>query len=357
MSTTFITILPEESPVLTSQLTSVKARTDKSKVQVKVVRDPSGDSDDFFSTTLYAFNGIVELSALGRLLEERFIAKDRIYDEISITIDGMESVFTAIYCEYVLGADFDYAGCFWSASASGIVHSDSCVCLAHWNNGAASYRVKVVGIGPDGRIAMVERDFTRNQSSLWVSFSVSEILRFALNQSDVETNDAIAKVSYFAISYGDMQKIFYVVDDPQYLLFRFRNIFNAPEYLDVVGTVKRKTVADRDTAVCSGLTRHYNRVVNRTYEVSTGPLTLDQARAMEQLIASHKVELCTDDADYDILVTDHTCEVDNDDTSLTSMKFTFRFAEERPTFIDSDMDVFCHATSKTFSDHFTAEFA
>lgn len=218
----------------------------------------------------------MELSDLGKLIEERFRVKNRVYDMMSVIIDGIAADFTAIYCEYDLNSDFDYATCFWSASATGIVHSDSAVCLAHWSNGSTTYRVKVVGIGPDGNIAMVERDFTRNQYSLWVSFSVSEILQFALNQSDYETGDAISKVSYFAISYGDMQKVFYVVDDPEYLLFRFRNIFNAPEFLDVVGTVKRKTVADRNIAMCSGVARHYNRVVNRTYEVTTGPLTLDQ---------------------------------------------------------------------------------
>lgn len=357
MATTFISRPPEDSPVLTSLLTSVTVRTDKSKVEVTVVRDPAGDNDEFFSTTLYAFDGIVALSDLGELVEERFRSRNRIYDRLSVIVDNEVATFTAIYCEHILDPEFDYASSFWTSASVGIVHSDSAVCLAHWPDGSTSYRVKVVGIGPDGRIAMVERDFTREQSSLWVSFSVREILMFALNKTDFETGDAISKVSYFAISHGDMRKIFYIVDHPEYLTFRFRNIFNVPEYIDVVGSVNRKTTVKRDLAVCSGMARHYDRVVNRTYEVSTGPLTLEQARSMEQLIASHHVELCTSADLYEVLVTDHTCEVDNVDDSLVSMKFTFRFASHRPTFIDSDMDALTSAGSNIFSEHFTAEFA
>lgn len=69
------------------------------------------------------------------------------------------------------------------------------------------------------------------------------------------------------------------------------------------------------------------------------------------------MELCTSADDYEIIVTDHTCEVDNNDESLPSMKFTFRFVGDRPKFFDSDMDVFVPSGSKVFSDQFTAEFA
>lgn len=353
MATTFISRPAEDHPVITSQLYSVKARTDKSKVSVRVVRNPDGQPDEFFSTTLYPFDGIVELAELGKLIEEQFRIKNRIYDTISVSIDDISTSFTAIYCEYDVSPEFDHASCFWTASATGIVHSDSAVSLSHWPDGSDLYLVKVVGIEPDGNIAMVERRFSRSSDAPWVSFSVSEIIQFAL----AESATPLAKVSYFAISHGDIQKVFYIVDDPAYLLFRFRNIFNAPEYLDVVGTVKRKTVADRDIAVCSGIARHYNRRINRTYELSTGPLTIDQTRALEQLISSHQVQLCADTGDYDILVTDHDCTADNDDQSLLSMKFTFRFTGDRPLLFDADMEVFLRSGSRIFSEQFTAEFA
>lgn len=357
MATTFLTKLSESDYTLTSRLDSIKATTDKTKVSVSVVRDPEGEIDEFFTTTLYAFNGVVELSALGKLIEERFRAQNRISDMMSVVIDGVSLDFIALYCTFDMNSDFDYRSCFWTTSGTALVHRWSAISLAHHYNGSDEYNVKVVGIGPDGKIAMVERDFTRRGTSSIVSFSVNEILRFALNQTEYETEDAISKVSYFTITHGAIQKVFYLVDDPFYLTFCFRNFFNAPEYIDVVGKVKRKTVVDRDVAVCGGVSRQYNQVVNRSYEVETGPLTHDQALSIEQLIMSYDVELCTGPDDYNVIITDHTCEVDNDDDSLVTMKFTFRLVGDRPAFLDSELDALCPAVSGIFSEEFTAEFA
>ena len=49
MATTIINPPDQSSPVLTSDLYSVKARTDKTKVLVEIVRDPGGEIDKFFS--------------------------------------------------------------------------------------------------------------------------------------------------------------------------------------------------------------------------------------------------------------------------------------------------------------------
>lgn len=357
MATTFITYLPEDECVLTSRLDSILARTDKTKVDVSVIRDPDGEFDEFFSTTLFAFDGIVELSALGKLIEERFRAKGRITDMISVVIDGISLDFIALYCNHMLNSDFDYEKCFWTTSASSLVHRASIVSLSHHNTGSTTYYIRVIGREPDGRLAVVGRNFNRVGSSLGVTFSVDEILRFALNQTDYETNDAIAEVAYFTIEYGSMRKVFYVVDDPFFLTFRFRNLFNAPEYIDVVGKVNRKTVVDRDVAVCGGRSLQYNQVINRTYEVETGPLTPDQALSMEQLISSYDVNLITSTDDYDIIITDHSCEVDNNDSSLVTMKFTFRLVTDRPTLLDSDLKALMPSASRVFSQEFTSEFA
>ena len=59
METTIINPPDQYSPVLTSDLYSIKARTDKTKVLVEIVRDPDGEIDKFFSTILYPHNGVV----------------------------------------------------------------------------------------------------------------------------------------------------------------------------------------------------------------------------------------------------------------------------------------------------------
>lgn len=357
METTIINPPPQNFPILTSALYSLKARTDKAKVLVEVIRDPEGEIDRFFSTTLYSHNGVVELSDVGSLIEERFRAKRRLWDMMEIRIDGTVAEFTALYCEYSLDPDFDYTQCFLCAAGESIVHRNSAISLAHWNNGSNEYRVQVVGLDSEGNTASVERIFTRNSYSNHVSFTVNEIIRYALNQTDEETGADLVKVAYFAISYASMQKIFYVVEHPFFLTFGFRNMFNAYEFIDVVGVVTRKTKFDRETAICSGIAKQYNQTVERTYEMQTGPLTDEQIREIEQLIGSRDVQLCASAFDYDIIITDHSIEVDNDDESLSLIKFTFRFVGERPMLIADDMGALMPSRTHIFSHEFTAEFA
>lgn len=357
MATTIINPPSQYSPVLTSDLYSIRARTDKTKVLVEIVRDPDGDIDSFFSTTLYPHNGVVELSDIGSLIEERFRSVNRLWNMMEIRFDDASAEFTALYCEYVLDPDFDYTQCFLCAAGESIVHRHSAISLAHWNNGSTEYLVQVVGIDTDGNIASVERIFNRNSYSEHVSFSVDEIIRFALNQTEAEAGIDLEKVSYFAISHGPMQKIFYLAEHPFFLTFGFRNMFNAYEYLDVVGVVTRKTKFDRDTAVCSGRAKQYNQTVERTYEMQTGPLTDEQIREVEQLIGSRDIQLCASGYDYDIIITDHSIEVDNDDETLSSVKFTFRFVENRPLLIADDMGALMPSRTHIFSQEFTAEFA
>lgn len=357
MATEFIDRYAEDDYVLTSRLDSIRARTDKTKVTVRVVRDPDGDIDEFFSTTLYAFGGVVELSAVGKLIEERFRAQNRIQDMISIEVDDASLDFIAVYCTHLMNSDFDLRDCFWSTAPTAVVHRGSMVSLSHYDNGSTSYHVKVVGINEDGTIGMVEKDFSRSIYSRDLSFSVDSIIRYGLNQTNEETNGDLVKVSYFAVSHGEIQKIFYVVDDPEYLSFQFRNLFNCPEVVDVVGKVKKKTAVDRDTAICGGKMRQYNQVVNQTYEVETGPLTADQVLTLEDMIASHDVQLLMMPDEFDVIITDHTCERDNDDDTLMTMKFTFRLVGDRPMLLGREMDGLVPTRSHIFSHEFTAEFA
>lgn len=358
MATEFInTYLSSDYPELTCNIGSIKARTDKVKVTAKLVRDPDGEIDEFFSTTLYAFDGVVELVDVGRLIEERFRAKNVRNSMMICTIDGVDLEFVAQYCEALMNVDYDLCNGFYSCAPTQVVHKWSSICLGHWSYGHRNYRVQVVGTGPDGEVATIERDFTRSIYSDCVSFSVYEILKWALNETDSETDDAISRVSYFAISYEKAQKIFYLVNEPSYLTFNFRNIFNVWEFVDVVGTVKQKTKVDREIAVCSGIARHYDQKTERTYEVTTGSLTLDEAKAIEALVMSHDVQLMGNAQEYDILITDHTLERDNDDSTLCSMKFTFRFASERLQLTESEIDELMTLHTGIFSEQFTAEFA
>lgn len=355
MSTTILNPPSTDSPVLTSALYSLRASTDKPKATVEIVRRPDSDRDTIFSTTLYPHDGIIEFTDIGTLIEERFRTLGLMYDDIEIRFDDVAVTFKALYCEYDLPADFDPALSFLCASGHSVVHPESAISLAHWPDGSDSYRVRVVGLDAGGSITSTERTFTRSPGADHLSFTVSDIIRFAIAQPSPDGR-YIEKASYFTVCHGRMQKLFYILHHPSYLTFRFRNIFNAIEYLDIVGTVNRKTVFDRESAVCSDRFTQYNHTSERTYEMLTAPLTTAQAGEIEQLIGSRDISLCASPDGCPVLITDHTLEVDDSDDALPSLKFTFRFPGKRPRLASSEMGGLMPSGTHIFTQEFTAEF-
>lgn len=360
MATTFINPpATANGPVLTSDLYSIRATTDLTKVtaQILFVRDHGNVYDLIFSTTVYAFDGVVELSDVGTILDHQMRKENLSFATFKIFFDDTSTEFTAIHCSYRLAPGFDPARCFLTPTKTQIVHRHSAVSLTHLYNYSYDYPIKIVGLGPDGAVAMIEHTVTMTpvEYSGTLSFSVDDLLTAATTSP--ENAGKLEKVSYFAVNYSGAQKIFYILDHPFYLTFRFRNMFNAIEYIDVVGTVTRRTKADSDSAICRGILKQYNRTAEQTFEVQTCGLTDDQVRELEQMVLSHSVLLCAGATDYDIIIGEHTLETDNDDESLPTVKFTFRFTGPRPVLTSSDMGALMPSSGHIFTQQFTAEFS
>ena len=352
MSTKFLNAPPAGQPALTSALYSLRASTESPKVEVEIVRDPLGANDLLFSTALYPHDGIVELTDIGSIIEERFRVTARCWDTVTIRFEDASVTFIAVYCEYEMPPEFDVTECFLSASLRSVVHRNSAISITHWANESVEYQAWFVGLNHSGETTVVQRTLTRAENSDYLAFAVNDIIDLVLGDSD----DSLASVSYFGISQGSLQKIFWLLEHPFFLTFGFRNIFNAYEYIDVTGIVTRKTNVSRESAICGGRVRQYNQTVERTFEVQTGPLTENQVRELEQLISSREIHLCCAGRDYDVIITDHTLESDNDDSALTSIKFTFRFATERPVLTSDDIDTLMPARHRIFTQEFTIQF-
>lgn len=120
--------------------------------------------------------------------------------------------------------------------------------------------------------------------------------------------------------------------------FYFRNCFNVWDNLSVPVITTSKTEVERSIAIVNGSSRSYDKTTNKTYQVEAGPLTSDEAEWIDQLLMSHEVvriELDpTTPADPEslapIIITDSTCEVSDGDDKLNSVKFTWRYADNRP---------------------------
>ena len=119
--------------------------------------------------------------------------------------------------------------------------------------------------------------------------------------------------------------------------FYFRNCFNVSDNLFVPAVTTAKTKVDRSLAVLGSVSQFYDATCEQTYEVKSAGLTADECSLAEQLFCSDDVrtpyESAPDDGDFDalrpVLITDSTSEIADESEKPNTVKFTWRYAENR----------------------------
>ena len=119
--------------------------------------------------------------------------------------------------------------------------------------------------------------------------------------------------------------------------FYFRNCFNVPDNLFVPAVTTAKTKVDRSLAVLGSVSQFYDATCEQTYEVQSAGLTADECSLAEQMFCSDDVrtpyESAPDDGDFDalrpVLITDSTSEIADDPEKPNTVKFAWRYAENR----------------------------
>lgn len=362
MSTTILnTGLEDVGYNLTSRLGTIKATTDKSKVDVSLSTEngPDGDVDVFFHTTLYAFNGVVELADVGGLVEEYFRRRGLSSEMINIYIDDQMIECHLLYCEYVMPGSFDVNEVFFAASHTQRVQRDSVVTIAAVNRGATvPLVIKAVGHNADdGALAVVTREFFYPDGlSNPVQLNVAEIISWATNKTDWTPDVNLSDVLYFSVNYGSVQKLCYITPATAHLSFSFRNIFNIEEFIDIVGDVTAKTEVESGVAVCGGSSQLYDRSVVKSYVVKTEPLSVADLAMVEQLLGSHQVALIADGESFDVIITDRTCEASSDNENLSTVSFTWQFADNHTHRFISMFDGIPASHRNVFSEPFSPEY-
>lgn len=346
--------------VPTSNVSSITARTDKVRIDVSLSCENGldGEIETFYSASLYPFNGVAELSDVGSLVEEYFRRRNKIADLITIAFDGVSIDVHFLYCEYRMPYDFAADKTFFLSSMVQRVHQDSIIAIAAYNHGSAfPFVIKAVGHAEaDNRLVVVEKSVQIPSFSGVTYFNVADIILWALNKTEEEVGTDLRDVMYFSIEYAGIQKMCYIVPAPAYLTFSFHNVFNVEEFIDVVGVMTTKTNVSRDVAVCNGISKQYDRTIERTYQVQTEALTPDEVKIFEQFIASHHIALWLGNDDFNVIITDHTCEHSSADDSLSTIKFTWRFDDNRPHDFDSLMDGVMPNRRQIFNDTFSPEY-
>ena len=141
--------------------------------------------------------------------------------------------------------------------------------------------------------------------------------------------------------------------------FWYTNCFNVPEQLVLPRVTVEKVKTDRSLAVIGRTSQFYDVSTTKEYEVQSGPLTYDEHLQIEQMLSSANVrmpwgnEMPNNETDFnamlEILITDYTSELSDSDEKPNSVKFTWRFAENRPkTLPPYSPDIFNDKFNPTF---------
>ncbi|MCM1163367.1 MAG: hypothetical protein NC339_03855 [Muribaculaceae bacterium] len=122
--------------------------------------------------------------------------------------------------------------------------------------------------------------------------------------------------------------------------FWYTNFFNEPEQLVLPRVTVEKVKTDRSLAVIGRTSQFYDVSTTKEYEVQSSPLIYDEHLQIEQMLSSANVrmpwgnEMPNNETDFnamlEILITDYTSELSDSDEKPNSVKFTWRFAENRP---------------------------
>lgn len=344
MATEFVqTAIFNKTYVLTSEARSIVASTDEDKLTVSLAHEDA----IFFSVELYAYHRRVELFDPGSIIEDFFIRWQMICEPITVTFGDVSVEMTFLYCENVMPESFDPSSILLLSSQARRVHKDSLFTVAALQPDYPFF-FDVVGFDSNGKIAIqqiqVNRDITE---SLRTTFRVADIVGMC---------NILTDVMYFSVEHGGRQLMCYITPAPAYLTFRFRNIFNVPELVDVEGFMVTKSETSRQTAKCSGDIVQYDRRTDRTYQVTTGALPADEVESLTQLVSSHSVQLFADGSYHDIVIEEHTCEDSTEDDSLSVVKFSWRFKGRRPVKFNSALLGIQPTHRDIFSDEYSPEY-
>lgn len=335
--------------VPTSALSSLSALTDEPSLTVSM----RSGYQTIFTTKLYAYYGVVEFTDPASLIEQYMRDAGRFYAPVEITFDTESITLNCLYCEYDLPPDTDLSATFLTLLPAQRTHPGSVVTVAAGSQEAISQAtVKVLGTDSEGHPLTHTLDSTCLTQGL---FGLAEINVSALIALVTSTTD-IRRVTSFTVNSGPRQKIFFIAPDPDFLTFRFRSCFNVPETVDIPGVSVMVTEVTRDDALCSGRTLQYNRQTSRTYTHTTGPLTRIEAAALAQLIESRSVTLLVDGTEYPVIITDHTSEVTDDNSTLNTLKFTWRFTGHRPRLFGPTLKPLLDESTGIFTTPFTPEY-
>lgn len=335
MATSLITEIPVF--VFSSQLREIEFSTDLDKVIITL----EDGTTEIFRTTLYAYNGNVTLINIAEVIEDYMTKNDLVFTAFTMYYNNADGTnigsfnLNTLFCTHIIEAQAGVFGSYnflTTLTAKRVpLHSTDFLSLFY---GQESGPLKIHAVYEDEDGSVGNKTFTlKTITTDDIGVSAIEVkydtiyLRLRLQAGKV------SKVLSYTIEFNNRHFIYYVVDNEPNVVFTFKNCFNVYEeiYLNAVTTTK--TEVNRSMAISQGRHSFYDQSVDKTYEVETAPMTQAEAEWVEQLFMSHSVRLGTatdPDTLPEVIITDSTCEIDDNDEKLHKVKFTWQFVEHRP---------------------------
>ena len=300
-------------------------------------------------TTLYPQAGRISLYDVGRLYEEHLRNRDGDngcpYAFLELEVgNNMWEDNMIIYCPYhsnIPAEEFITAHFLTTLSAKRIpldaTGDDETLHLLMTEEEAGTERnieVSAAFLAPDGNIVGGCCRYTDSSQGLFHALTccpqdiVADFDHYCLEPCDYDRRELVP-LSY-TIRVGQRSFTYYVDQDfrPS-VRFRFLNAFNVPETIYLEAVTVTKTDTERSMATSHGKAMFYDQVDSQEYEVTTAPLSSEEANWATQLLLSHKVQRVEEDgALTEVLITDMTAEVTDSDEEYRRLKFTYRLATQ-----------------------------
>lgn len=342
--------------VLSSALGDIAVEVEGTYVDVSLRAD---GYRDILAERYYAYGGTVTLCELGSLIEAEMRCSGQTFADFTLSVytdtpgnKADSCVLHILYCDrFTICSDIQkfLSENFLTTLSYRRVAPGSTESLFFFaaEGESVAYTISYQ-YRKSGSNALYHHSFTvdagktaSSASVVQINIAQSSIVADAASHAAVRPSEV--ELLSFTVYLGQRSITFFVDpslgSDPSALgSFVFRNCFNVLEVAALAAVTTAKTDVDRSTAIVNGRSQFYNQSSTKSYEVETAPLTSDEAEWIDQLFTSHDVFRIEPDPtnEYDplvlaaILITDSTCEIQDGDEKLNKVKFTWRYADNRP---------------------------
>lgn len=323
----------------------IKFNTDVSSV-LFVIKDAITNTE-IFSVTLDSNNRIICLYDLKSVLEQYMRDQGLSYVRIWITayqddVNGVEllkHLYSIIYCSAYYSGDAEefVSKNFLTTLSAKTTHKSVAERLAFFvgNGSSVTEKFKIV-VSDNGN----ERVIDKSQTS---AIAANEMVQTRIYSYDyimglTGLNATTTRIKAFTVSVDSRSFTFYYRDRLPNVVFGFRNVFNSFEMAVMNAITSGVTKVDRSIATCNGIKTFYDQSVLKNHEVETAGLSKPMADWIDQLVYSHDVRFYNKDKvnvdEWDkVLITESTCEIDDSDDSLNSIKFKWQFETSMPSLV------------------------